>query len=191
MSESGGLDLATVRYSSTVAIWWRDVVGSSFVSRGREIPEDKQFPWLGTEYGFWVKDGPMQIWLAALAQMIDETKDAPEWLKSLRNEWDHAAQPVGCIYTGLEEHVQGGERASILRGYVIRTVERLLAHKGDYFEAFSNTLRCEDMSPLSLAPLQLTAKLGVIEIGSAFARLLSDEIRSGQHDPFAWGWGPQ
>ncbi|MCW3848123.1 hypothetical protein OF829_12805 [Sphingomonas sp. LB-2] len=133
----------------------------------------------------------MEIWLAALGQMIDETEDAPQWLKTLRAEWNDGAQGAGCVYTGLEEHVPNSERASVLRSFVIRTVERLLAHKGDYFEAFPDTLRCEDMSPLSLAPLQLTAKLGVIEIGNAFARLLSDEIRSGEHGSFAWGWGPQ
>ena len=166
-------------------------MGSSWVGQGKEIPEGKQAPWLGVTYGFWVKDGPLEIWLTALGQLIDEARDAPEWLKSLRAKWNEGAQGAGCIYTGLEDHVRDDERSAVLRSYVVRAVERLLAHKGDYFEAFPATRQCEDIPPLSRAPLQLSAKLGLIEIGAAFARLLSNDIRSGEHDPFAWGWGPQ
>lgn len=165
-------------------------MASSWVGLGKEIPEDEQAPWLGVSYGFWVKDGPLDIWLTALGQTIDEAEDAPDWLRSLRTNWYDAHQGGGCVPTCLEDHVTDDQRAALLRRYVVRAIERLLAFGGDYFEAFSATRQCQDIAPLNRAPLRLNAKLGLIEVGAAFARLLSDDIRTGEHQSFAWGYGP-
>ena len=166
-------------------------MASTWVGLEKEIPEAEQSPWLGITYGIWVKDGPLEIWLAALGQTIDESEDAPAWLETLRAGWCDGPQPAGCVHTGLAEHVVDDERAATLRRHVVHTIERLLDHRGDYFSAFSATRQCKDLAPHSRAPLQLTAKLGLIEVGAAFARLLSNDIRSGEHSSFAWGWGPQ
>ncbi len=39
------------------------------------------------KHGLWVNDGALEIWLLLLLHEIDSMPQAPDWLKSLRNQW--------------------------------------------------------------------------------------------------------
>lgn len=165
-------------------------MGSSFVGLGDQIPEDKQTEWIGESYGFWAKDTPLLIWLTAMGEVVDELQSAPVWLKSMRKDWNDAFNGVGCVVTGFEENLREDERRKILLDVALKTLERLLVLGGDYRRAFPSTVGLDETFS-GVRPLQLSDKVGLIELGSNVARLLKGEIKTGERGPLAWGYGPR
>jgi len=175
--------------SSSNTACWSEEVGSSWVGLGQPIPEDEQTEWLGMTYGFWVKDRPLLIWLTALGELVDESPDVPDRLRSMRAEWISPYNGAGCVYTYFDEYVTDEERCSTLFPLVMSTLQRLLDVGGDYHLAFSATRKWSSDAD-SDQPLRLGEKIGLIEVGANLARLLRGVIHAGEHARTRWGYAP-
>lgn len=164
-------------------------MGSSYVDLGEKIPADRQTPWLGETYGFWVKDYPLLVWLSALGEIVDEQTEIPEWLKEMRERWKDAYQAVGCVVTGFEDYLIDDDRRLLHYPLVIKTLERLLENGGDYERAFPSTKQLNDGFP-GPQPLGLSVKVGLIELGTNIGSLLLGYARGGEHTGRCFGYAP-
>lgn len=164
-------------------------MGTSYVSLGEEIPEDKQTEWVGVTYGFWAADAPLLIWLTAMGEIVDDLPNAEPWLQALRNDWRDAFNGVGCVVTGFDGEPLDQTQREVLFKVVTATTERLLAFGGDYRLAFPST-EGMDLTVSGPRPLELREKVGLIELGANLARLLKGTVKTGEHRPQAWGYAP-
>lgn len=150
-------------------------LGTSFLSMNEVIPEDRR-QCLVEHYGVWAVETPLVAWFKSLAVVIAERAAIPDWLAELRDIWS-AFDPSlggGCVYDQSHAFVTTPGRRNLMLEVASATLQRLLDHAGDFHEAFPVTLptcTCPDCR----APLQLSDKVGIIEIGAVYTRLVAGQ----------------
>lgn len=149
-------------------------MGSHFISIGEKIPEDQQTPWVGETYGFWVSPDPYVRWFTACGAMIDRTPSAPDWLRSVRAEWAmhlEAEAGSGVGGGGLEAARQYPDGRRVLFEIAVATLEKLLDAGGDLYKAFPE-VQLKETDPQRSFSLRFSDKLGLLEVGANFLRLV-------------------
>jgi hypothetical protein len=135
-------------------------MGSSFVSLN--------------DYGFWISDGFLQLWLHFLAQQVDAIPEAPDWLQNAGDYWRIQSKwgGVGCVDAGLDDYAATPEQVDLLI---------TLSHQAlTTIHNYGDVLSTEQLNSLDLAGVWTkdipTRKM--IALGQQFIKLLKGELTS-------------
>lgn len=79
--------------------------------------------------GYWAKDGVLELWLSAVAQLIERDPDAPAWLCEMAAEWRafNTVDFSGAMDARLNQYVTSDKRATILLDYAEDALRKLEA----------------------------------------------------------------
>ncbi len=81
--------------------------------------------------GFWARDADVELWLNELVAAVDDSADAPAWLREARDWWWIQATVglTGCVSIGMDEHLAGApDRESLFLKLVRRADERVSSY---------------------------------------------------------------
>lgn len=167
-------------------------MGSSWVSLGEVIPDDQRSVWHGKTYGFWAKDGPLIDWYAAMGEVITANAAAPDWLKELGAHWLTLNELSGAGYVPdqLKESIVDEQRRLAVIEAASDVMQRALDSGGDYYRAFPSTMPKCTCGKCPTPSLTLGQKIGFLEVGSNFARLLCGFTKHGQASSGTFGISP-
>src|SRR5262245_43324386 len=141
-------------------------MGTTFVTLSQGIS--------GTELGFWMRDGMLELWLRLLALHLPEPTDRGEHAATIatRNQWLLASRGYfgGCVPHGLEDACATAEGRAVVRAAIDSLLEAL-QRGSTSLEA--GTLDLLGIEGVQFAPIE---RRWLREIGQAFIDLLDGKI---------------
>jgi hypothetical protein len=141
-------------------------MGTTFVTLSREVT--------GTEPGFWMRDGMLELWLRLLALHLPEPTDDGKFhaTTAIRNQWLLASRGYfgGCVPHGMEEACATPEGRTVVR----MAIDSLLAE----LQRRSTPLDASTLDLLGVEGIQFASieRRWLVEIGRAFIDLLDAKI---------------
>ncbi len=146
-----------------------DAMGTTFVTLSRDVS--------GYEYGFWMSDGMLELWLRLLALHLPEPTDSGEHQATLeiRNKWLLASRGYfnGCVPHSMEDACAAPAGRAVIRLAIDSLLEALHHRK--------TPLDTDTLNLLGIERGQFTAPIErkwLQEIGDAFLDLLDGKISS-------------
>jgi hypothetical protein len=128
-------------------------------------------------HGFWARDGLLEVWLEALAEVVPT--HAPAWLQDAQQHWREQARIgfQGCIDAHLDVLLTSQDRVAValrLADQAREHLARLARGTGHIPAAWLNERRVGGSdywtADLDLQPLR--------QIANAFAALISGDLRT-------------
>ncbi|WP_157745744.1 hypothetical protein [Micromonospora purpureochromogenes] len=128
-------------------------------------------------HGFWARDGLLEVWLEALAEVVPT--HAPAWLQDAQRHWRKPARIgfQGCIDADLDALLTSQDRVAVALRLVNQAEEhlnRLASRNGRIPAAWLNERRVGGSDTwtgdLDLQPLR--------QITNAFAALIHGDLRT-------------
>jgi hypothetical protein len=142
-------------------------MGTTFVTLSRETS--------GSEPGFWMVDGMLELWLRLLALHLPEPTDSGQYQATLkiRNQWLLASRGyfAGCVPHGMEDACATQEGRVVVR----RAIDSLLSA----LQLTTTSLEAETLNLLGIEGGWFTTPIErkwLQEIGHAFHDLLDGKI---------------
>ncbi|WP_139338236.1 hypothetical protein [Micromonospora avicenniae] len=128
-------------------------------------------------YGFWARDGLLEVWLQALAEVVPT--HAPAWLHNAQRHWQEQARTgfQGSIDVGLDALLTSQDRVEVARRLTDQAQEhlnRLAGRTGCIPATWLNERRVGGTDTwtgdLDLQPIR--------QIANAFAALIRGDLRT-------------
>jgi hypothetical protein len=128
-------------------------------------------------HGFWARDGLLEVWLEALAEVVPT--HAPAWLQDAQRHWRKQARIgfQGCVDADLDALLTSQDRVAVALRLVDQAHEhliRLAGRNGRIPAAWLNERRVGGSDPW-VADLDLQP---VRQIANAFAALIHGDLRT-------------
>lgn len=131
------------------------------------------------DYGFWARDGAIEVWLYLLVQEIDKLESVPDWLKEARNHWHEQATVgfVGWIHPQLDDYLVSQDRINL----VIQLSQRVLtwlSEQGEYLsQEYLNSLGLPHAGAWGTGVADVEAEV-FARIGRKFIELLKGALKT-------------
>jgi hypothetical protein len=127
--------------------------------------------------GFWSRDYPLEIWLALLADEIDETGSVASWLRDASQHWrtQATAGMTGCVSPRLSQFAASQEQRSLLLPLVSSAADRLKAQT----TISAQWLRDRGIGGPGSQPLGDVPVDVILDVANKFFQLLKGEIKTG------------
>jgi hypothetical protein len=128
--------------------------------------------------GFWIYDGPLEVWLRLLALHIEDPLESGTVASTIRDQWLLASRGYfnGCVPDGLDEAVSSEEGEKVVRIAVNSLMKALNEAPGRLGPEVFNLM---GMSGTFIREFE-TERL--IEVGRKFLDLIDGKSASGPGD---------
>lgn len=129
-------------------------------------------------FGFWARDGLLEIWLEALAEVVPAK--APEWLRDAKQHWRLQARGgfVGCVNADLDARLTSEDRTETVLALAEQAsayVTRVAGATGTVPAAWLNNRGVGGEGTVWLADVEVRS---VHQIGDALTALLRGELQT-------------
>ncbi|WP_427886753.1 hypothetical protein ACQHIV_28440 [Kribbella sp. GL6] len=129
-------------------------------------------------YGFWARDGLLEVWLEVLAEVVPA--DAPRWLRDAERHWRLHARAgfQGCVDADLDSRLISDDRVETLLALMDQAYEhvfRVAGETGHVPAAWLNDRGVGGEGVVWTCDLELGS---VRRIADAFVALLTGELET-------------